>query len=99
MPTRYNSEVSRVLMVASEAVPLAKTGGLADVAGSLPSALQAFGDEVALVMPRYGSISLKDARPVYDLLPGHLGPARYDTSIYQAAADYPLYLGGCPPLF
>ena len=33
----------KVLYVASEAVPFAKTGGLADVAGSLPKALKADG--------------------------------------------------------
>lgn len=86
-------------MVSSEAAPLAKTGGLADVAGSLPLALRAFGDEVAVVIPRYGSIDLKGARRVYDQLPVHLGPARYDTAIYQAAAEVPFYLVDCPPLY
>ncbi len=86
-------------MVASEAAPAAKTGGLADVVGALPSALQSLGDEVAVVIPRYGSISLKNARRVYDQLSVYLGPARYDASIFQAAAEYPLYLVDCPPLF
>src|SRR5437660_558902 len=97
--TRYNLGVARVLMVASEAAPLAKTGGLADVVGSLPSALRLFGDEAAVVLPRYGSISLKNARRVYDRLPVHLGLAQYDASIYQAAAEYPLFLVDCPPLY
>ncbi|MFN8939761.1 MAG: glycogen/starch synthase, partial [Acidobacteriota bacterium] len=35
--------MSRVLMVSSEAAPFAKTGGLADVLGSLPPALCALG--------------------------------------------------------
>ncbi len=43
----------RVLMVASEAVPFAKTGGLGDVAGALPLALARLGHEVTLVLPRY----------------------------------------------
>jgi starch synthase len=47
----------KVLLVASEAVPFAKTGGLADVAGSLPGALMKAGCEVALVLPKYKSIS------------------------------------------
>jgi starch synthase len=86
-------------MVASEAAPFAKTGGLADVTGSLPTALKEFGDEVAVVIPRYGSISLKNARRVYDHLTVYLGSARYHASIYQAAAEYPLYLVDCPALF
>jgi starch synthase len=44
----------RILMVAAEAVPFAKTGGLADVAGALPVALARLGHEVALVTPRHG---------------------------------------------
>src|SRR5579872_3802127 len=36
---RYNPGVARVLMVSSEAAPLAKTGGLADVVGILPDTL------------------------------------------------------------
>ncbi len=86
-------------MVSSEAAPLAKTGGLADVVGSLPSALRSFGDDVAVFIPRYGSIDLKGARRVYDSLPIHLGLARYDTAVYQAAEEFPLYLLDCPPLY
>ena len=95
----YNSPVARVLMVSSEAAPLAKTGGLADVVGSLPAALQAFGDEAAVLIPRYGSIDLKGLRRVFDSLPIHLGATRYDTSVYQAPAEFPLYLLDCPPLY
>jgi len=86
-------------MVSSEAAPLAKSGGLADVVGSLPVALRAFGDETAVVIPRYGSIDLKGARRVYDALPIYLGPARFDTAIYRAPEAYPLYLVDCPPLY
>jgi starch synthase len=43
----------RVLEVASEAVPFAKTGGLADVAGALPEALGRLGCDVTLVLPAY----------------------------------------------
>jgi starch synthase len=45
----------RVLHVASEAVPLVKTGGLADVAGALPKALAAAGVDVRVVVPGYRS--------------------------------------------
>jgi starch synthase len=51
------SETSlKILMVASEAAPFAKTGGLADVAGALPPALRALGHDVRLVMPWYRSV-------------------------------------------
>ena len=43
----------RILVVASEVVGFAKTGGLADVAGSLPRALAKRGHNVAVVMPHY----------------------------------------------
>lgn len=43
----------RVLEVASEAVPFAKTGGLADVAGALPAALARLGCDVTLMIPAY----------------------------------------------
>jgi starch synthase len=86
-------------MVASEALPLAKTGGLADVLGALPAALQAQGDEVAVVIPRYGFIDLKDLRRVWDSAPVYLGWARYDTSIYLYSGTFPIYLIDCPRLF
>ena len=47
----------RVLMVASEAIPWAKTGGLADVLGALPQALARLGHSVDVVIPRYRGIS------------------------------------------
>ncbi|MBN1246690.1 MAG: glycogen synthase GlgA [Anaerolineae bacterium] len=43
-------------MVASECVPFAKSGGLADVVGALPRALRALGHDVIVVMPKYGSM-------------------------------------------
>ena len=52
----------RVILVASEVVGFAKTGGLADVAGSLPRALAARGHDVAVVMPYYQAVRLGATR-------------------------------------
>lgn len=46
-------EKLNILIAASEVVPFAKSGGLADVAGALPKALRALGHDVRVVMPRY----------------------------------------------
>jgi starch synthase len=46
----------KIAFICSEAVPYAKTGGLADVAGSLPKALEQLGCEVKLFIPKYYSI-------------------------------------------
>jgi len=43
----------KVLFCSSEVAPFAKTGGLADVSGSLPAALEAIGLDVRIVMPKY----------------------------------------------
>ena len=42
-----------VLFVTSEAAPLVKTGGLADVSGSLPGALMYQGLDIRVLMPGY----------------------------------------------
>ena len=49
----------KILYATSEAVPFCKTGGLADVAGSLPPALAASGAEVAVVLPLYQKVKEK----------------------------------------
>src|SRR5262245_695987 len=46
----------RVAILTSEAVPFAKTGGLADVSGALPKALLAQNVETRLVLPLYENI-------------------------------------------
>ncbi|MFI2855804.1 glycogen synthase GlgA [Paenibacillus sp. JSM ZJ436] len=47
----------KLLFAAAEGVPFVKTGGLADVIGALPKALQKAGADIRIVMPKYGSIS------------------------------------------
>jgi starch synthase len=50
-----------ILMVASEATPWAKTGGLADVVGALPAALDRLGHHVTTVLPHYRSVQLSES--------------------------------------
>jgi starch synthase len=45
-----------ICFVSSEVAPLAKTGGLADVAGALPRQLHALGHDVRVFMPLYSSV-------------------------------------------
>lgn len=49
-----------ILLAAAEVTPFAKTGGLADVAGSLPKALFQMGHDVRIVMPKYKQITVGD---------------------------------------
>jgi len=51
----------RILFVASEALPYAKTGGLADVIEALPRALVKLGHEVAVFLPRYRGVKTSSA--------------------------------------
>lgn len=50
----------RILMITSEAVPLAKSGGLADMVSALSLELSDQGQDVRIVMPRYYSIPKED---------------------------------------
>ncbi len=68
--------MSRILFATSEAHPLIKTGGLADVAGALPIALQNLGCDIRIVLPAYGDVlerykSLETVAEFY--LPGTAG--------------------------
>jgi len=73
--------MSRILMVSSEATPFAKTGGLADVVGALPAALQELGDEVAVVMPRYRQIEWESTESAYDNLRLYAGHHPWNVDI------------------
>ena len=59
----------KILMVSSEAVPYAKTGGLADMVSALSISLAKLGHDVKIVIPRYYPIDRSDLT----LLPGALG--------------------------
>ncbi|MDR0525022.1 MAG: glycogen synthase [Spirochaetaceae bacterium] len=59
----------KILMASSEAVPFAKTGGLADAVSALSLALAKLGHEIKVVLPRYYSIN----RAELTKLPGEMG--------------------------
>lgn len=48
--------MQKILIAAAEAVPFVKTGGLADVIGSLPQALKGLGADVRVILPKYEEI-------------------------------------------
>lgn len=64
------SRALKILLAASEIVPFAKTGGLADVAGSLPKALRELGHDVRLAIPKYRLVTNNgiESKPVIDVL-------------------------------
>ena len=89
-------------MVASEATPFAKTGGLADVIGALPRALKSQGDQPAVVLPLYRSAEkfLTNSTQVYDGLSLWLGSTRWSADIRLLMHDgVPCYFVDCPPLY
>src|ERR1700756_2864506 len=67
----------RVLMVAAECVPFAKVGGLADVVGALPKALEKLGVSVTVVIPRHRVID----------------PRKFGFEPFPAPADGRVWLG------
>lgn len=90
----------KILFASSEAAPLVKTGGLADVSGSLPLALRELGHDVRLILPAYPEV-LARAVKVHKLGDLTLTGAASGVSILSARmpdSDLPLYLVDAPGL-
>lgn len=84
----------KILLVSSEVVPFAKTGGLADVAGSLPKALATvgndnLGNDVRVVLPRYRQIEGDVYKMDFPVPFKH----RYETAIIRESAIEAHYQG------
>lgn len=87
-------------MVASEATPFAKTGGLADVLGALPPALTHLGEEVAVVLPRHRQLEAYGAQRIWEVMRLSVGPFHYRVAIDQVVRDGVRYLFvDCPEMF
>src|SRR3990172_6843543 len=83
-----------IIMIASECVPYAKTGGLADVVGALPKALHKLGHEVIVVMPKYALIDYirYGLRPFLNPLGVWMGNTEEWCSVHVADHDsVPVY--------
>jgi starch synthase len=96
----------RICFIASEAAPLAKTGGLADVAGALTKYLHAAGHDIRLFMPLYGQIdrSKLQAWPVEFLrdIPLRLGAQKFTFNVLTARlpdSGAMIYLVDAPALY
>jgi starch synthase len=86
----------KILLLAAEVVPFAKTGGLADVAGALPKAIHALGHDIRVAMPRYKRIDPTKFQ-MQEVLPSFEVPIHRTTEparILQASigADIPVYM-------
>ncbi|MBK9383587.1 MAG: glycogen synthase GlgA [Planctomycetes bacterium] len=93
----------QILCVFSEVIPYAKTGGLGDVGGSLPGALEAIGLEVSTALPLYRSAREKIREPI--VLHEHLAvevPQRtyvFRVIAAKGPAGQRLLFFDCPELF
>ncbi len=79
----------RVMFAASEAMPLVKTGGLADVVGALPKALAKQGAEVTVVLPKYEAIpqEIAEAAKTIAVTEVQLGWRRQYCGIQEIVVD------------
>ena len=87
----------RILMIASEAQPFSKTGGLADVATALPKALSQLGHDVTLITPRYRGVT---DGPVVATLSIDMSAHRFGARLMEAPFEGArVLLLDCPELY
>ena len=87
----------RILIVAAEAAPIAKVGGMGDVVGALPKVLREMGHDVRIFMPYYGFLPDKIEIPADPIWKGNAMFNQF--AVYETVlpgSDVPLYLFGHP---
>ena len=93
----------KVLFASPEVVPFAKTGGLADVAGTLPVALRSMGCDIRIIMPFYRMVESVAAERtlVVEGLEIPVGNKIYAADIWETrlAQSVPVYLIKCDEFF
>ena len=91
----------RIAILTSEAVPFAKTGGLADVSGALPKALAQEGVDAKLILPLYDQIdrSLLNGGSVENVRVEWRGQVHFARFWFSDAAGAPAYLLESPEFF
>src|SRR5579863_5992848 len=102
--TRMQSEHPlKILILAAEIVPFAKVGGLADVVGALPKALQSLGHDVRLAMPRYGQVNPERFAldTVLDAVTVNMNNFQVSVSVRQGSIGntIPVYMIDAPRFF
>jgi starch synthase len=91
-------ESLRIVLAASEVMPFAKTGGLADVAGALPKALAELGHDIAIVMPRYNFVQA--GLPLINDLQVPFGhTVKYSSVWHHMHGNVPIYFIDAPEYF
>ncbi|QGU31877.1 glycogen synthase GlgA [Thermochromatium tepidum] len=97
----FEPKCLRILVASSEAHPLIKTGGLADVAASLPAALRQLGHDARLVIPGYPLAlrQLREPKPLGEIrLQGYRSAIRLIEGRHPDH-DLPVYLVDAPEYF
>ena len=93
--------MSKILFVSSEAYPLIKTGGLADVSGSLPAALKSLNQAVRLILPAYPAAKQAIGK-LKRLANFHIPSLGEDVSVLEGrlpGSQVITWLVDCPPAF
>jgi starch synthase len=91
----------KILFVTSEVHPLIKTGGLADVSGSLPAALHALGQDVRLLVPGYTPV-LEKLKNKIEIASFAVFPGQTEVSLLSANmpdTGVPVYVLNAPQYF